>query len=59
MRNSPYKVYLSSYESPFGEVASWKAISKFISLKKEDRNSIEKLFCNREESVVKEPSLFD
>ncbi len=59
MRNSPYKIYLSSYESPFSEVASWKAIRKFIPLKKEDINSVEKLFCNREESVVKEPSLFD
>ena len=60
IKNSPYKIYLSSYESPFTEVASWRATTnKFISLKKEDRNSIEKLFCNREESIVKEPSLFD
>jgi len=59
MRNSKYKIYMSSYESPFLEVASWKATNKFISLKKEKRDRVEKLFCNREESIIKEPSLFD
>lgn len=52
IENSPYEIYLSSYESPFNEVASWKVGSKFVSLKKEDRNAVEKLFCNREESVI-------
>lgn len=56
VESSKYKIYISSYESPFYEVASWsKRVT--ISATGNNQRADEKLFCNQKESK-KQKELF-
>jgi site-specific DNA-adenine methylase len=50
IKKSPYKIYLSSYESDFKEVACFEHRTT-MAMGRENKNNktLEKLFCNREE----------
>jgi len=51
IKNSPYKVYISSYDMPFNEVASWEHRSTLSSTA--NNKVYEKLYCNKEENDPK------
>ena len=50
IKDSPYKIYISSYEMPFYEVARYNHRSSLSATK--NNKVIEKLFCNHEEIKV-------
>ena len=51
IKNSKYKIYISSYQSKFFEIESF--IKTCVMSQKYNNKVIEKLFCNREEAIKK------
>ena len=56
VKESKYKIYMSSYELPFNEVASFSHRSNLSA--SSNNKVIEKLFCNREETFKYQKQLF-
>jgi site-specific DNA-adenine methylase len=57
IRNSPYKIYMSGYDTPFPIVKEFTHICTFA--QSLNNKVIERLFCNREEIKPKDVSPFD